>query len=92
MNDKIKHIAAGLVTLFVGIPCYQLTYDAASNEYCLAAALWSTIVSGVLLAGCKEWCDVHTPGNKWDWKDFGYTCIGAAISAVVIVLMHFAKG
>ena len=91
-QDKIIHILAGLLTIFVGIPTYQLTYNAAADTYCLAPALWATIVSGILLAGCKEWCDNSYSFGKWDWRDFGFTCIGVAAVAVFIVLMHYAKG
>jgi len=87
MNDKIKHVAAGILTFFVGLPCYQLT-----DTQHLAAAVWATIVSGILLAGCKEFCDMRTEGNKWDWKDLGCTVAGAAVVALFILLMHFAKG
>jgi uncharacterized protein YfiM (DUF2279 family) len=87
MNDKIKHIAAGTLTFFVGLPCYQLT-----DTQHLAAAVWATIVSGILLAGCKEFCDMRTEGNKWDWKDLGCTIAGAAVVALFIVAMHFARG
>lgn len=91
-NDKIKHIAAGLLTVFVGIPTYQLTFDETTATYHLAAALWSTIVSGILLAGCKEFADNKQDGNKFDWLDFAATCLGAVIVALFIVAVHFAKG
>lgn len=92
MKDKLYHILAGLLTLFVGMPVYQLAYDAATDTHYLAAAIWATIVSGILLAGCKEWCDVHTEGNEWDWIDFGFTLIGVAVVALFIVGLHFGKG
>ncbi len=92
MKDKKYHVLAGLLTFFVGIPAYQLAYDAATDSHYLAAAIWATIVSGILLAGCKEYCDLRTEGNKWDWLDFGCTCIGAVIVALVIVGLHFGKG
>ena len=91
-KDKIYHILAGMLTFFVGIPCYQLAYDAATDTHHLAAAMWATIVSGILLAGCKEFCDMRTPGNKWDWWDFLATCLGAVVIALFIVGMHFSKG
>ena len=50
------------------------------------------IVSGILLAGCKEYCDMRTEGNKFDLWDFLATCIGAVIVAVFIVAMHYGKG
>ena len=92
MTDKIKHIAAGLLTAFVGIPTYQLTFDEAAETYHLAAAIWATIFSGILLAGCKEFADNKQDGNKFDWWDFAATCLGAVIVALFIVAVHFAKG
>ena len=91
-KDKLYHVLAGLATAFVGIPVYQQAYDAATDTHYLAAAIWATIVSGILLAGCKEFCDMRTPGNKWDWWDFGCTVIGAVIVALFIVGLHFGKG
>lgn len=86
MTDKIKHILAGLfVAAIVGLPCYLESLN-------LFAGVWSAIVSGILLAGCKEYCDMKTPGNKWDWWDFGCTCIGAVIVALFIIMLHFGKG
>lgn len=91
-KDKIYHVLAGLLTFLVGIPVYQLAYDAATDKHYLAAAIWATIVSGILLAGCKEFCDMRTPSNKWDWWDFAATCIGAALVALLILAMHYGKG
>ena len=92
MKDKKYHVLAGLLTFFVGMPVYQLAYDAATDTHYLAAAIWATIVSGILLAGCKEYCDMRTEGNKWDWWDFGATCLGAVIVALFIILLHYGKG
>jgi len=91
-KDKIYHILAGMLTFFVGLPCYQLAYDAATDTHYLAGAVWATIVSGILLAGCKEFCDMRTEGNKWDWWDFLATCLGAVVVALLIIGMHFGKG
>lgn len=85
MNDKTKHIIAGLlIALVIGLPCYL-----ESNN--LFAGLWACL-AGVIAGAVKEYTDMSHDGSVWDWKDFGYTCIGAAIVAVIIVLMHFAKG
>ena len=86
MKDKKYHVLAGLlIAVAVGLPCYLESLN-------LFAGLWSAIVSGILLAGCKEYCDMRTEGNKWDWLDFGCTCIGAVIVAVFIILLHYGKG
>ena len=86
MKDKKYHVLAGLlVAALVGLPCYLESIN-------LFAGLWSAIVSGILLAGVKEYCDLRTDGNKWDWLDFGCTVIGAVLVALLIVAMHFGKG
>jgi len=86
MTDKKYHVLAGvMVAAFVGLPCYLESLN-------LFAGLWSAIAGGILLAGCKEYCDLRTEGNKWDWLDFGCTCLGAVIVALLILGMHFGKG
>ena len=35
---------------------------------------------------------MRADGNKWDWKDFSATCLGAVIVAVFIILLHYGKG
>ena len=83
--DKIKHIAAGLgISLVVALPVWLETNN-------LFAGLWGCL-AGVLAGGVKEYTDNKQDGNKFDWADFGFTCIGAVLAMVVIVLMHFAKG
>ena len=85
MTDKIKHIIAGLlVALVIGLPCYI-----ESNN--LFAGLWAAL-AGVIAGAVKEYTDMSHDGSVWSWKDFGFTCLGVVISAVIIVLMHFAKG
>jgi len=91
-KDKLYHILAGMLTFLVGIPVYQLAYDAATDKHYLAAAIWATIVSGILLAGCKEFCDMRTPGNKWDWWDFGATILGVLVVVVFIILNYIGRG
>ena len=79
IQDKIYHFAAGLLmALAVGIPCVI--------EGGLFAGLWGCL-SGVLVGICKEWCD-KVYGGRWDWKDFGFTCIGVAVAMVFIVVVH----
>lgn len=85
MNDKIKHIIAGVViALVIGFPAYLESGN-------LFAGLWSAI-SGGLVAGCvKEYCD-NTYEWVWSWKDLGFTAIGVAIAAAFVLLLHFGKG
>lgn len=86
MNDKIKHIAAGiLAAAIVALPAYLDS----SN---LFAGIWASLTAGAVAGVVKEWCDNRTDGNKWDWKDLGCTVAGAAVVALFIVAMHFAKG
>jgi hypothetical protein len=85
MNDKVKHILAGLlIASVVGIPCYVNTYD-------LFAGLWGC-TAGIIAGGVKEYFDLCTDGNKWDWWDFAATCIGAVLVALFIIGLHFGKG
>ncbi len=87
-NDKKKHIIAGLfVAAIVGLPCYQF----ASHN--LAAGLWATIVSGIAIAACKEWCDNdYSFAGYFDWRDFIWTVAGAVAIALLILGMHYGKG
>ena len=86
MKDKKYHVLAGLlVAAFVGLPCYLESLN-------LFAGLWSALTSGIITGGVKEYCDMRTEGNKWDWWDFGATCLGAVIVALFIILLHYGKG
>ena len=91
-QDKKYHVLAGLLTFFVGLPVYQFTFDEATNTYHLAAAIWATIVSGIIAGGVKEFCDMRADGNKFDLWDFLATCLGAVLVALFIVGLHFGKG
>jgi len=85
-KDKIVHIFAGaMVAAFIGLPAYLESGN-------LFAGLWSALTGGIIAGGVKEWCDMRTPGNKWDWLDFGCTVIGAVLVALLIVAMHYGKG
>jgi hypothetical protein len=83
--DKLKHIAAGLgIALVIAMPVWLSSND-------LFAGLWGCL-AGIIGGGVKEYTDNKHDGCEWDWNDFGFTCIGAVLAMVVIVLMHFAKG
>ena len=85
MKDKKYHVLAGvLVAAFVGLPAYLESLN-------LFAGLWGAIVSGIIAGGVKEWCDAQY-GFGASAKDFGFTCIGVAIAAVFIIMLHFGKG
>ena len=85
MKDKKYHVLAGvLVAAFVGLPAYLESLN-------LFAGLWSALTGGIIAGGIKEWCDAQY-GFGASAKDFGFTCIGIAIAAVFIVMLHFGKG
>ena len=85
MNDKTKHIIAGLlIALAIGLPCYL-----ESNN--LFAGLWASL-AGVVAGAVKEHTDMSHEGSVWSWKDFGATCRGVVIAEVFIIALHFAKG
>lgn len=86
MTDKKYHVLAGLlIAAAVGLPAYLESLN-------LFAGLWSAIVSGIIAGGVKEYCDMRTDGNKWDWHDFAASAIGVAVVVVFIILLHFGKG
>ena len=86
MKDKKYHVLAGLlIAVAVGLPAYLESLN-------LFAGLWSALTSGIIAGGVKEYCDMRTEGNKWDWLDFGCTCLGAVIVALFIILLHYGKG
>ena len=85
MNDKKKHFIAGLlVAALVGLPCFLESLN-------LFAGLWASLVSGILIGVCKEWCDYSNSG-KWEWPELLCTIGGAVLVAVFIILLHFGKG
>lgn len=85
MNDKTKHIIAGLlVALAIGMPVYL-------ESNVLFCGLWACL-SGVVAGAVKEYTDMSHDGSVWSWRDFGCTCIGVAIAEAFILLLHFAKG
>lgn len=84
MNDIKKHIIAGFVAaLVVALPIWLECGN-------LFAGLWACI-AGVLAGAVKEWCD-NEYGAGFDWRDLGWTCVGSAVAALLIVLMHYARG
>ena len=86
MTDKIKHIAAGiLAAVIVALPAYLDS----SN---LFAGIWASLTAGAVAGTVKEWCDSNTEGNQFDWRDLGCTVAGAAVVALFIVAMHYARG
>ena len=86
MKDKKYHVFAGLlIAAAVGLPCYLESLN-------LFAGIWASLTAGAVAGVVKEWCDCNTDGNQFDWKDLGCTVAGAAVVALFIVAMHYAKG
>lgn len=85
-QDKILHVVCGaFAAAWVSFPAYLTTLN-------LFAGIWVCLWVGIIAGGVKEYCDMRTDGNKWDWWDFACTCIGAVIVALFIVCLHFGKG
>lgn len=45
-----------------------------------------TFISPLTAAGCLEFKDVQW-GGKWDWIDFGLTCLGGLVGGVINALV-----
>ena len=88
MTDKKYHVLAGLlIAAAVGLPAYLESLN-------LFAGLWAAM-SGALVAACvKEYCDTGycLDPTRWDWKDIGFTVIGAALVVLLIFGLHFGRG
>jgi hypothetical protein len=88
MKDKKYHVLAGaLVAAFVGLPCYL-------ESLSLFAGLWAAL-AGALVAACvKEYCDTGycIDPTRWDWKDIGFTLIGAVLVALLIIGLPYGRG
>lgn len=85
-NDKVIHFCAGIIiAAIIGLPVYFRSHN-------LFSCLWPAIV-GVLIAACiKEWCDMRTEGNRWDWRDFGATILGVLVVVVFIIMNYIGRG
>lgn len=92
-QDKKQHLVMGAFTaIVVGFLTYLVSGE--YGQLNVAAAVYAAL-SGGFVAGCvKEYCDhgYSLDPMQWDWKDIGFTMIGAVIVALFIVGMHFGKG
>ena len=85
MKEKFKHFFIGFLFAFlVAVPVHVISHS-------LFAGLWSSL-AGLATGGMKEWCDMHTGGNKWDWKAFCFTAVGTGIVMLFILISHFGNG
>lgn len=85
-TDKTTHVLVGAgASAWCSLPAYLASNDLFAGIW---VAIWVAIIAGII----KEWCDMHTDGNKWDWKDFLATVIGGVLVVLLILGMHFGKG
>lgn len=92
-KDKKQHIICGiLAALVTGLLTYLVSGE--GGEYNVAAGVYSALAGGFVAACVKEYCDAEYRLNvtEWDWRDIGFTVLGALIVAFFIVLLHVAKG
>lgn len=92
-QDKKQHILMGAIAaIVVGFIAYLVSGEA--NGYNVAAGIYAALAGGFVAACVKEFCDAEysLDPSKWDWKDIGFTMIGAVVVALGILLMHYAKG
>lgn len=79
MTDNNRHIIAGMAAaLVVALPIYHK-----ADLFCGVWACWAGVIAGIV----KEWCD-SVYCSKWNWRDLGFTCIGAAMVAVALIVYH----
>lgn len=92
-TDKKQHILMGaIVAIVVGFITYLVSGEC--GQLNVAAGVYATLAGGFVAACVKEWCDTQycIDPSKWDWKDIGFTVLGAAVVALFIVGLHFCKG
>ena len=88
MKDKKYHVlAGGFVAAFVGLLAYLESIN-------LFAGLWAAFGSALVAACVKEYCDTGycLDPTRWDWKDIGFTVIGAVLVALLIIGLHYGRG
>lgn len=92
-QDKKQHILMGvIVAIVVGFITYLVSGEA--NVYNVAAGVYAALAGGFVAAAVKEFCDAgyRSDPTEWDWRDIGYTMIGALIVTLFIIGLHFCKG
>lgn len=92
-TDKKQHLVMGvIVAIVVGFITYLVSGE--YGQLNVAAGVYAAFAGGFVAAAVKEYCDhgYSLDPTTWDWKDIGYTVLGAAIVALFIVGLHFAKG
>lgn len=90
-TDKVTHALIGAgASAWVSLLPYLSVETPSGHD--LFTALWTAIWVAIIAGVIKEWCDMHTDGNKWDWRDFLATAIGGVLVALLILGMHFGRG
>lgn len=92
-QDKKQHILCGIIaSVVVGFITYLVSGE--TNGYNVAAGVYSALAGGFVAACVKEWCDSNycKDPTTWDWKDIGFTMIGAAVVALFIGGLHYGIG
>lgn len=92
-QDKRQHLVMGvIVAIVVGFIAYLVSGEC--GQLNVAAGVYAALAGGFVAAAVKEYCDhgYSLDPTTWDWRDIGYTMLGAAVVALFIVGMHFGKG
>lgn len=93
-KDKKQHIFCGAAAaILVGFLTYLISGEVAVERN-VAAGVYAALSGGFVAAAAKEYCDSNycRDISYWDWRDIGATMLGAAVVALGILLMHYAKG
>lgn len=93
-QDKKQHILCGAAAAFVvGFITYLISGEVAAERN-VAVGVYSALAGGLAAACVKEYCDAKysLDPSKWDWKDIGFTMIGAAVVALFIGGLHYGIG
>lgn len=92
-QDKRQHLVMGAITaIVVGFLTYLVSGEC--GQLNVAAGVYAALAGGFVAAAVKEYCDhgYSLDPMQWDWRDIGFTMLGALIVAAGILMLHFAKG
>lgn len=93
-TDKKQHLVMGVITaIVVGFITYLASGEVAVERN-VAAGVYAALAGGFVAAAVKEYCDkgYSFDPTTWDWRDIGYTMLGALIVVAGILMLHYAKG
>lgn len=92
-QDKRQHLVMGAFTaIVVGFITYLVSGE--YGQLNVAAGIYAALAGGFVAACVKEYCDhgYSLDPTTWDWRDIGYTMLGALIVVAGILMLHYAKG